>query len=946
MIRTRGVSHTVGRLAAIVVLALAVSSVSAQPTITIKKGTQTAFRSDMVYQSTVAVPGPGVANLLPAISSNLQPTDVIDAISFGNDPVCCANSSVMMSVATGAFGVSGSAVYMEANFNNGAGGDVFSASPLTGSTNAQVHDAPHLGLAAKVGINKLSQDDLSGLENDLATVTEMEYPIFFSLAPGSPFLATSTWSAADILVAEDESTINVYVTAEALGLSGSDDINAIAMDIPPLGGAFPAGSVLFSVSAATAANYSGISGADILSKGPKVGATTLSYPYIVYSHTQLGLAATDDVDAFDVSVVGCGNGAQTPPITDRTGDTLLYEFGTQTPPDIVGVTTTVDDDIEVVITTTFNEAITVNTGFDNTARLLVYLDEDNSEETGILPALVTQVGDYGVMNLGAFGGDSLITVNSAASVVDIVPTDGVTPATKTAGVSVSTNSITLRLNLLQWPDEQTIGLFVQVDNRQFRPSDFVPDCGHIETLLPTERDAQLKFSLATMTVSEDDGLLDESIAVIVEYVIGEDVEFDIASRDVTATKGVDFEFTDSAGETIDAGETEVLFDVEILDDAVYTGDRTFEIVLSNVSGIVLGTPSVLEITIVDDESPIQNLQTWDFSDGPQGWADVGFAIFGGAKAGSAWNGSGTGSIDMVSSSTRPVYGVWETRDADITGAGGVGALLQIVARISSNLAAPAANCEEFRLRANFSTGSQSGLLDVASPLGAVSPSTTPRDYNLFLEQLGNEVGIHIAVDLIGFGPDDPATVLNIDNVELNSIHSDAVSVVDANIAEYDFTAGAGTWIPTTITLFAAQPNFYDTNGKLSIESTAGAAGGLFGFWHDPIVHLLANGQDTLYRLTYTLSSDQTDISLVPTIRLRVNTASGMSHLMQLDSIGAIQLSPGTTPSDYRVYFEAPAEADGEYLDVNMDMLQNPGTIDALDATINLEHLLVEQLSIN
>ena len=78
------------------------------------------------------------------------------------------------------------------------------------------------------------------------------------------------------------------------------------------------------------------------------------------------------------------------------------------------------------------------------------------------------------------------------------------------------------------------------------------------------------------------------------------VMVDYDTSDGTATAGSDYTATSSTL-TFTPTDTEQTFTVPILDDAIYEGDETFTVTLSNPSNAILGTPSVAEVTITDDD---------------------------------------------------------------------------------------------------------------------------------------------------------------------------------------------------------------------------------------------------------------------------------------------------------------------------------------------------------
>lgn len=102
-----------------------------------------------------------------------------------------------------------------------------------------------------------------------------------------------------------------------------------------------------------------------------------------------------------------------------------------------------------------------------------------------------------------------------------------------------------------------------------------------------------------VSVLEDAG----SISLDVERVGGSDgaVDVDWASAPGTATDGVDY---NAGSGTLNFADGSTTFGVVVapIDDALLEGDETFTVTLSNpTNGATLGSPSVITVTIIDDE---------------------------------------------------------------------------------------------------------------------------------------------------------------------------------------------------------------------------------------------------------------------------------------------------------------------------------------------------------
>lgn len=111
----------------------------------------------------------------------------------------------------------------------------------------------------------------------------------------------------------------------------------------------------------------------------------------------------------------------------------------------------------------------------------------------------------------------------------------------------------------------------------------------------------VQLSAASYSIAENVA----SLAVTVTRTNGSagDVTVDYATSDGSATAGQDYSATSGTLTLLD-GETSQSFAVAILDDAVYEGDETFAVTLSNpTGGALIGTIDAATVTITDNDAP-------------------------------------------------------------------------------------------------------------------------------------------------------------------------------------------------------------------------------------------------------------------------------------------------------------------------------------------------------
>jgi hypothetical protein len=157
---------------------------------------------------------------------------------------------------------------------------------------------------------------------------------------------------------------------------------------------------------------------------------------------------------------------------------------------------------------------------------------------------------------------------------------------------------------------------------------------------------------------------------------------------------------------------------------------------------------------------------------------------------------------------------------------------------------------------------------------------------------------------------------------------------------YDFPTGSSGWTYYTVSPPFNMPNSSAGGGKLSITATDNASN--FGYWQSPLTAIDLN-PDMLYRVCMSLSTDVTDRTKVPQIRMRTNASTLQQADYQIiDSLGDGAYSPTTTPQNYYLYFAPQKSAAGtvaDFASMAFDLLNfNPG--DAANGTVNLHHVEV------
>jgi hypothetical protein len=157
------------------------------------------------------------------------------------------------------------------------------------------------------------------------------------------------------------------------------------------------------------------------------------------------------------------------------------------------------------------------------------------------------------------------------------------------------------------------------------------------------------------------------------------------------------------------------------------------------------------------------------------------------------------------------------------------------------------------------------------------------------------------------------------------------------VATYYFTANEQGWTSHTVPLVFGEPEFAVIPGFLQISSTNNTNN--FGYWQSP-ENAVPTTPNFLYRAQFRVSSDQSNQSVVPQIRLRVNSLNlQQADYLGIESSGDGGASPSPTGITYDLHFVPPSSDTNCML--AFDLLNfNPE--DAAQATLSLDQVLVER----
>jgi hypothetical protein len=158
---------------------------------------------------------------------------------------------------------------------------------------------------------------------------------------------------------------------------------------------------------------------------------------------------------------------------------------------------------------------------------------------------------------------------------------------------------------------------------------------------------------------------------------------------------------------------------------------------------------------------------------------------------------------------------------------------------------------------------------------------------------------------------------------------------------FDFVGDREDWTSVTVPLVFGEPQFAWQPDSLKIISLSNV--NTFGYWKSP-EDAVPVAAGYLYRARFTVSTDITDQSRVPQIRLRANSSNlQQSDYLGVDSTGDGGASPVPSGTDYDLYFVPPA--DDTFSMLAFDLL-NFTADDAANAEVSLESVIVNRFALD
>jgi len=243
-----------------------------------------------------------------------------------------------------------------------------------------------------------------------------------------------------------------------------------------------------------------------------------------------------------------------------------------------------------------------------------------------------------------------------------------------------------------------------------------------------------------------------------------------------------------------------------------------------------------------------------------------------------------------------------------------------------------------RLRANSQSEQQSSALKINSlPDASYAPTPAGKDYDLYFVPYADGT-YYFSFDLLNFDPTDSSAgavfmdSLVVDRFPLSALSNETVEV-EFDLADWEFNTPSGFTSP--IGSFSTDTLTGDT--ILNITATDNTNN--FGYWDSGFGDILI-AANRFYKVRFTVSTDVTDSSKVPMLRLRFNT-EGFQQItgLRVNSVNGGEISPTPTGEVYDVFVLPPAGSSGGSASLsfdlgNFDLTDDPnGTLTLHNATL-------------
>jgi hypothetical protein len=300
-----------------------------------------------------------------------------------------------------------------------------------------------------------------------------------------------------------------------------------------------------------------------------------------------------------------------------------------------------------------------------------------------------------------------------------------------------------------------------------------------------------------------------------------------------------------------------------------------------------------------------------------------------------------GQLSMVSQNSYFTFGYWASPDDEVPIY--ADSLYYLRWEVSTDVTDRSV-VPEIRLRTNTWTLQQAVELDVKSVgSGDYSPTPLGNVYHMFLEPANNGYYLALSFDLLNFDPTDAADgTVNLDRVTVYRMSKyDITSATPLKIYNFNSSTYEG-WTFYSPPAFTAPISGHSGSGLMLLANNNNF--NTFGYFTSDGADITLT-TPTLYRATFTVTTDQTDQRTVPGLRLRLNAGNFQSSVAQtVSSTDDGAYSPTPMGKTYTVYYLPPTSALGEPLLASFDMFHFSAD-DNPTGSLILESAIVETLDV-
>lgn len=335
---------------------------------------------------------------------------------------------------------------------------------------------------------------------------------------------------------------------------------------------------------------------------------------------------------------------------------------------------------------------------------------------------------------------------------------------------------------------------------------------------------------------------------------------------------------------------------------------------------------------IPSDSPLGIVDN-NFKNNADGWAF-------GSSIGSPTGDYRDGMLKIFTNSNLNNFGFWQMPSGAVNNIAGM--IYKLKVAISTDQE-DQTKVPTIRLRSNSNDFTQSDEFGITSAGAAdFSPNAAGKLYTFFFKPRDNGMTYpradndgFFAFDIINVDPADAAVaMISLKSVIIESIIENCLKN-ETIVKEYTFDSGEEGWVSGGAPKLD-QPTAVWENGALTLKSASNTA--TFGTW--AVLENIAIDPSKIYLIKFQISSDQTDSSVVPTIRCRATTSDQQASVVKtITSNGEGINSPTIEGKEYTLILNPQPTTSSNNLFIAVDMLNiNPD--DAADAVINIENVKV------